>query len=463
MDSYLYLQFAGLFLSFCLKIAAGYLVCAALERLLHKPQHRFVLWLIFLVAAAGYWLKLSISAVLGVISPSRLATAFSVKPALAKHHFLLPATWASAVSMAVEIIGLLYLAGLLFLLCAAAWKHLRLRLMLRHAGQPSPELEQLFVRMRRDFGLRRGELLVLPGIGSPATAYSWSPRVLLPESCEDMGAAPQIADVLYHELVHIVRRDYFWAGVSDLACGILFFHPVARLARRRLRLQRELACDRAVVEARPEHRAEYADSLAHFVRLRMLEQSRSAGIDFAASASFLGTRIRSILAEPKKIPLWKKLSQASAAISLIAGFAVLCPAMSILLDYSSAAPIPQTSRTAQADAISPATPPARNRGRFARPNPAGMPDSLTSLRVHDAAPETQVFRLTNSPGVSAGSANQDLDKPSWRESSVGAPSIVKPSLQSIVLSTIGGIAGAGRGERRGHDHDDHWTGPNSSQ
>ena len=136
--------------------------------------------------------------------------------------------------------------------------------------------------------------MVLPGLKSPATAGWWNPRILLPEVCEQIGPTPQVADVLCHELVHVARRDYLWAGLSDLICCLLFFHPAVWKARKAMVLQGELACDLAVLETRSGDRADYADSLTYFVRLRMLQDGFSLGVDFAASAS-LGLRIRTIL------------------------------------------------------------------------------------------------------------------------------------------------------------------------
>ena len=134
--------------------------------------------------------------------------------------------------MLIAIAGLaaLYVSVSFLLIAASVWKHLRMRVLLRHAVEPLPSLSALFLDVSRDLRLAhsrvsRTKLMVLPGLKSPATAGFLNPRILLPEVCEQIGPTPQVADVLCHELVHVARRDYLWAGLSDLVCCLLFFHP----------------------------------------------------------------------------------------------------------------------------------------------------------------------------------------------------------------------------------------------
>jgi hypothetical protein len=292
---------------------------------------------------------------------------------------------------------------------------------------------------------------------SPATAYWWRPRILIPQICQQMDDYSQLADILSHELTHIVRRDYLWALISDVFCTLLFFHPAAWQARKNMRRERELACDRAVVQARPEHRADYATSLARFVRLRMLQQVASYGVDFASSPSLLGLRIRCILAEPVKTPLWRKLAAASACVVFILMFGVMCPALSVLMDFAGQ---PQTV----ADAVSsvsaqPVKHQAAHKPKLmakaaaeAETGASQYPDDLTPLRVGRWIPESSVYRFTANPPSTGSGEYQQTDKPAWHDSSPASPTYEPPSVRSVVLSTIGGIA-VERGEHGGHGRD----------
>ena len=450
MSPELSLHFAGIFLSYFLKVAAAYLACWLLNRLLRKPQQRFLMWMVFLLGAGTYWLALIFRELRALPSPT--AGAGSATPGMAPaaaHSFLVPLGWSHALLLAGQVLALAYGSAGLLLMGMAAWRHLRLRLLLRRAMQPSEALAGLFRETSRACGVSRCHLLVLPGLRSPATACWWNPRILLPEVCEELGPTPQLADVLCHELVHVARRDYFWAGLTDLICRLLFFHPAAWKAGKWMRLQGELACDLAVVEARPGHRADYADSLAYFVRLRMLQDGVSLGVDFAASASSLGMRIRTILAAPQPMPWWKRISQMAAGLALAGGLAILAPALTILLDFArpvreqTGAPLPAQTAAER----------ARNTRRAHRHEPVQPPnqDSLTSLRMQPALRETPVYTLTvsgNGRDVEPG----DPDTPAWRESN---PSARHPTVSSVVLSTLGQIVGARIPRGREHDRDDH--------
>src|SRR5579864_4734346 len=296
--------FAGVLATYFLRVAAAYAICWLLTRLSPSPQRRFLLWLLFLLGAAGYWLAMFFPAPIHVAVSGALLSMPAHKAALHPHTLLFPAAWAPALAVVARILAAAYAAGVVVFLGNVLWQHVRLRRALRHALEPSRELAALFEQMCRGFGVRRCRLLILPQLSSPATAGWWRPGILLPQICEEFQDSSQLADVLYHELIHVARRDYLWAAVSDLVRCLLFFHPTVWRARQHMRVQRELACDVAVVSGRPEHRADYAQSLTRFARLRMLQPGRSMGIDFAASASILGMRVRAVLSHRQQRSWW---------------------------------------------------------------------------------------------------------------------------------------------------------------
>jgi beta-lactamase regulating signal transducer with metallopeptidase domain len=457
-----YLHFAGTLLTYFLQVSAGFVVCAIVVRLLAGPHLRFRIWFGFLVVSVLYWCASLASYIIGFSTPRfRLFGGAATNVVThGSHHLLIPARWSAYVVTAGTLITWGYVLGVGILLITKAWKHVRLRLLVSHGIEPSPALRALFDNLCRDFGVRRCSLIVLPGMISPATAYWWRPRIIIPEICEQMDDYSQLSDILTHELTHIVRRDYLWMLISDVFCTLLFFHPAAWQARKNMRRERELACDRAVVQARPEHRADYATSLARFVRLRMLQQAASYGVDFASSPSLLGLRIRCILAEPVKTPLWKKLAAASACFVFILMFGVMCPALSVLMDFAGQ---PQT----MADAVSsvsaqPVKHEAAHKPKLmakaaaeAETGAPQYPDDLTSLRVGRWIPESSTYRFTANPPSTGSGEYQQNDKPAWHDSSPASPTYEPPSVRSVVLSTIGGIA-VERGEHggRGRDRDD---------
>jgi hypothetical protein len=327
-----------------------------------------------------------------------------------------------------------------------------MRVLLNHAIEPSASLGGFFSEISREISrsqsaVSSARLMVLPGLKSPATAGCWNPSILLPEVCEQIGTTPQVGDVLCHELVHVSRRDYLWAGLSDLICCLLFFHPAAWKAKKAMALQGELACDLAVLQTRPGNPADYADSLTYFVRLRMLQDGSSLGVDFAASTS-LGLRIRTILATPTPTAWWKACSRMAAGLSLVATFGVLVPAMTLLLGFT--APLVE-----QATNRPPLQTPAEhssNSRHISRVTVQIAPkDSLTTLRTRPYVSETPAYTMTSRTSRPR-SERSEQESPAWRESQ---PAIHYPSISSVVRTTLGEIAARGARPGRDHDRDDH--------
>ena len=99
------------------------------------------------------------------------------------------------------------------------------------------------IRSGRPWASEHGaRVLLCPGIRIPATAGILRPVILLPEEATDW-PIDRLQMVLAHETAHIRRRDWFWQVVSQAACAVHFFNPLAWLAARRLRVESEFACD----------------------------------------------------------------------------------------------------------------------------------------------------------------------------------------------------------------------------
>lgn len=326
--------YAGVLVSYFLRVAVAYAVFWLLSRLAPSPRRRFAMWLVFLLGAAGYW----VLALLPTPLHQRVSMAVQYLPVhkavLIPHTLVLPLSWASALTLIARVVAAAYLLGTLLFLANMLWQHFGLWRALRHAVEPSHDLTLLFEQMRRGLGLRHCRLQILPQLSSPATAGWLRPRILLPAICEDFSEGSQVADVLYHELMHVARRDYLWAAVSDLVRCLLYFHPAVWRARQHMRLQRELACDVAVVSGWPEHRADYAQSLTRFARLRMLQPGGPVGIDFAASASLLGMRVRAVLSHRPQLSWWRNGLRAGLSLALLACFGLLWPFLGIAGEFA---------------------------------------------------------------------------------------------------------------------------------
>ena len=460
--------FTGVVLSYFLRVAAAYAVCWLLSRLSPSPQRRFLVWLLFLLGAAGYWLAAWCAFPLHVPAGLVAAGLPLHNPSPAPHTLMFPAGWAPALALLAPLAAGIYLLCVLGLLGKIIWQHLALRRALRHALEPSRELTQLFEQMCRAFGLRRCRLLILPRLSSPATAGWLRRSVLLPEICRDFHDSSQLSDVLYHELVHVDRRDYLWAGISDLVCCLLFFHPAVWRARQHMRVQRELACDVAVIRERPEHRADYAQSLTRFARLRMLQPGRSVGIDFA-STSILGMRVRAVLSPAIETSPWRAGLRWALSLCLLVCFGLLWPMFSV---HAALVALPQAEAAPLYRPMTAQAPVHRHRRTAARPSEKAAPQLaaespvLTVLPPAVREPNRPTTLAMSSPDLGPQENGFDRVEPGG-VSSEGPPdwSETRPlprsrvSVANVVQRVATGLAQIGRQEveREGHDHG-RWSG-----
>lgn len=94
----------------------------------------------------------------------------------------------------------------------------------------------------------RTPILLCDSIRAPLTLGVLSPRILLPVAAEGWSEG-RLRAVLLHEEAHVRRRDTLVQLAAQVVCALSWWNPLAWLAASRLRLEREHACDDAVLEA----------------------------------------------------------------------------------------------------------------------------------------------------------------------------------------------------------------------
>lgn len=172
-------------------------------------------------------------------------------------------------------------------------------------------------------------LLVTAELPVPAVFGILSPAILLPVEAAAW-PAERLSAVLAHEMAHIERRDCALELVARLAGALNWFNPLVLGALRRLRVERELACDaRALTkDVDPHH---YAAALVEVARRAL--GARQPAMLAMSRAPELERRVVQLLAPRRggdrrsrfRAPL------AAVGVALFLGFgAVTAPAAGLL-------------------------------------------------------------------------------------------------------------------------------------
>ncbi|MFN2416384.1 MAG: M56 family metallopeptidase [Pyrinomonadaceae bacterium] len=175
---------------------------------------------------------------------------------------------------------------------AGAWLLVR---RLRSSAAPVPErFEQLLARVSGRLRVQRAVRLCQSALVEvPAVVGHLRPVILIPAGAL-LGLTPrQLEAVLAHELAHVRRYDYAVNLLQTAAETLLFYHPAAWWLSRRVRAEREHACDDAAVEATGDVLL-YARALAALEHLRA-EHAPPAALALASNGGSLMQRIQRLV------------------------------------------------------------------------------------------------------------------------------------------------------------------------
>jgi len=383
MNPDLLLRVVAALAGFVLKTTLAFGICFVFSWLVDSPNRRFTIWLGFLYGSALYWLWLAKGLLAG--EPSVNAPIASVQPvASSVGAWQIPGSWAFPLGTTLRVAGMVYVLILSCILFTRIKRQRHLKWVLSFTTKPPVEIEETFQSLANSLHIGRSRLLVLSGATSPAT-FGWlRPTILLPATCLEQNRS-ELEDVLRHELHHVRRWDFLWNGLAIGCRALLFFHPAAWYAVRKIQFQRELACDLAVITDSPGRRARYAECLVHFARLNSSQDPKAWGIDFAASSEDLKARVHSILAGSKKRSGWLLGLRTACGVAVFAGFLGVVPSLVVLLSYARQ-PISQPLTSAMRASFS-ATATGARASRRVRSLPSSAPRNTDAAVANLNQPE----------------------------------------------------------------------------
>jgi beta-lactamase regulating signal transducer with metallopeptidase domain len=85
-------------------------------------------------------------------------------------------------------------------------------------------------------------------VNVPGLHGCWRPAILLPKWVASQLTDLELEHIFRHEMAHIKRGDLFTNLLMSIAAGLHWFNPVVWIVFRRMRIERELACDAIVLE-----------------------------------------------------------------------------------------------------------------------------------------------------------------------------------------------------------------------
>ena len=197
-------------------------------------------------------------------------------------------------------------------------------------------------------------VLASQSVTVPFTAGLFSPVVVVPALAVHHWSEERIRVVLLHELAHVSRRDCLMQALTQIACAAYWFNPLTWVAARRLRSERERACDDLVLAAGLRG-SEYAQHLLDIARSASGGRVMSAAALAMARPSELEGRLLAILDSRRAGTLspagtsWRGIAVAAL------GVVVLASVQPVAREIGSAANDAVLAATAaQADEIAPA-------------------------------------------------------------------------------------------------------------
>ncbi len=266
---------------------------------------RFAIWFSALIAIA------MLPVMTGPLS-SRIgfSPATTSRPAIT-----LPDSWALYLFGAWAVIAGWFLLGVV----RALW-HLR---VLRRSCTPvdPASLDPILQETLRRTGMKRRVIVCTSNkVRVPTAIGLTKPAIVFPRWVMQELSVSELNQIFLHELAHLRRWDDWTNLAQQLVRAVFFFHPAVWWIENQVALEREIACDDAVLAETPSPRA-YAETLAHLAERSFLQRSVALAQAALGRIRQTSSRVAQILDVNRPKPGgrgWKP------AVSLVAGFAIAC-------------------------------------------------------------------------------------------------------------------------------------------
>lgn len=240
--------------------------------------------------------------------------------------------WAAAIFLiwaGAALVGLLRVA-----LALVQVRRLRSKSVALDEERLNAEAMELVGEFRRT---RPVELLVSRELEVPTAIGFFKPAIVLPAWLLEGTPAEELKFILLHELAHLRRRDDWTNLAQQIVKAFFFFLPSVWWIERKLALDREMACDDAVLAHSGTPHA-YAECLAHVAERSFLRRQLALAQAAVARLRQLTLRVTKILdpSRPQPSHMWKP---AVPAVMVVAGLCVFSVSQApTLISFADGAP-----------------------------------------------------------------------------------------------------------------------------
>jgi beta-lactamase regulating signal transducer with metallopeptidase domain len=185
------------------------------------------------------------------------------------------------------------LAGSLVFFAVHAWGGLIVWLHCRRGRAPEPGIRHKVNTAADQLGMLRPPRVVVSRFCTSPYATLWGfGTIVVPSGFASEPDADQSA-MLLHEAAHVARGDCLTNTLCQLGGVLMWWNPFYWITMREIALQREIACDAAVL-ARHRNEARYADLLVRVARRVSMLTTMSFASAPMATKSTLRSRLEAI-------------------------------------------------------------------------------------------------------------------------------------------------------------------------
>jgi bla regulator protein blaR1 len=146
---------------------------------------------------------------------------------------------------------------------------------------------------------RRFEVLVSDQVHVPMAIGFFRPAIVFPRNLLSELMPEQLNQLVLHEATHLLRYDDWTNLLQKLMQAVLFFHPAVWWLENKLTLEREMACDEAVVDETHDARS-YAECLATLAEKSVLRRSLALVQAAVSRLRHTSLRVEQVLAMDKE-------------------------------------------------------------------------------------------------------------------------------------------------------------------